>query len=81
MQSPFRETCMLEPLAVNAPEAARLVGVCRSTWMKMRAADQVPAPIRLGRCVRWRVADLEEWVRLGCPNREQFEAMRNGGAR
>jgi len=33
-----------------------------------------PAPVRLGRCVRWRQADLDEWIKnLGTekPNETQ----------
>jgi len=63
----------IAPLLVTAEEAARLCGVSRATWFKMRAADRVPAPVRLGGSVRWRTDDLRRWVDAGCPSRESFE--------
>ena len=39
----------------------------RKVWA-MLSAEQIPRPIRVGgRSVRWRQADIEEWVRNGCP--------------
>ncbi|MGD9690824.1 MAG: helix-turn-helix transcriptional regulator [Phycisphaerales bacterium] len=54
------------PLTVDAAGAAALVGVSRSFWMKMHAQGRTPDPIRLGRRVLWRVADIETWVARGC---------------
>ncbi|QNN24941.1 helix-turn-helix domain-containing protein [Planctomycetales bacterium ZRK34] len=63
----------IAPLLVTAEEAARLCGVSRATWFKMRAADRVPAPVHLGGSVRWRTDDLRRWVAAGCPSREAFD--------
>ncbi len=47
----------------------------RHVW-GLVATGRMPEPIRLGRCVRWRSADLGLWVRRGCPNQEAFEVER-----
>ena len=49
----------------------------RKVWA-MYSTGQMPAPVRMGRSVRWRESDLNEWVRLGCPAREEFETRRKG---
>jgi hypothetical protein len=36
---------------VSAAEAARICGISRTTWYKLRAAGRVPAPVRLARRV------------------------------
>lgn len=75
IQSPDR-------LAVTAKDAARLVGVSRATWFKYRAADLVPAPIRIGGCIRWLVdgpTGLRAWLDAGAPPRERWEAMQRRG--
>jgi predicted DNA-binding transcriptional regulator AlpA len=66
----------VEPLLVPAPEAGRLSGVSEATWYRLAAAKRVPAPIRLGGRVLWRVAELREWVEAGCPDRRTWEARR-----
>jgi hypothetical protein len=35
----------------------------------------IPAPIRLGGCVLWRRETLDEFLRLGAPPRQAFEAI------
>ena len=64
-----------ERLGLTAEQAAVLIGIGRAHFFKLRSADRIPAPLRLGRCVRWLRDDLVEWLRLGCPPRERFEAM------
>jgi excisionase family DNA binding protein len=74
----------VEPLLVPADEAARLVGLGRSTFFRLRARGKTPAPLKLGGRVLYRLADLREWVRFGCPDRKTFEARRaaaNGSGR
>ena len=35
---------------------------------RMTDAGKLPAPIRLGALVRWRRADIENWLAAGCPS-------------
>lgn len=62
------------PLLLDATAAAALCGLSRSTFLRCDATGRLgPSRIRLaGRLVRWRRADLEQWVRAGCPCRVQF---------
>lgn len=62
-------------LLVDGPTAAALCSISPATWARMVSAGKTPAPVRLsGGCVRYRRADLERWVAMGCPERKQFEA-------
>jgi predicted DNA-binding transcriptional regulator AlpA len=66
------------PLLVAARQAAALCGVSVATWHRMNAARRCPAPLRLAAaCVRWRAAELENWILAGCPSREMWEATEN----
>jgi excisionase family DNA binding protein len=40
---------------------------------RMSDAGRLPAPVRIGALVRWRRAEIEEWLAAGCPS------MRSGG--
>jgi predicted DNA-binding transcriptional regulator AlpA len=57
----------IPPFAVDADEAARLCGISRSKWYSMKAAGQVPFPIRHGRRVVWIVDELKAWMHAGAP--------------
>jgi predicted DNA-binding transcriptional regulator AlpA len=38
----------------------------RSLWRKL-SAGLVPRPIRIDGIVRWRLAEVEQWIADGCP--------------
>ncbi|MDB7859601.1 helix-turn-helix domain-containing protein [Intestinimonas butyriciproducens] len=52
----------LEPLAVSAPEAARLLGVSKPTLYELMGREDFPA-FKLGRRTLISVDGLREWVR------------------
>ena len=64
---------VLEPLLLDAKAAAGLCAVGRSHWLTMHAGGLVPVPVRLGRRVLWRRAELERWIEAGCPPRLRWE--------
>ncbi len=59
--------------------AARLK-LCQRQIVKLDASGKLPAPVRVGRSVRWRLDDIDRWVTLGCPSRSEFEARQAAGA-
>jgi excisionase family DNA binding protein len=77
-----RQAAVAERL-LNVREVAARFGVSgRQVW-KLVASGRLCAPVRLGRSVRWRESDIDEFIRLGCPSVETFEAAkaRQGGGR
>lgn len=63
----------LEPLAVDAQQAAGLLGLSRSMFYKMVEAGKIgPAGRRFGNCVRYSVAELRAWVAQGMPPRHEW---------
>jgi len=70
------ETVLQTALLVGAKDVAKLLGVSvRSVWNMHQTGALGPLPIRLGARTLWRTADIEAWVRLGCPNRERWTDM------
>lgn len=54
-------------LLINSKEAAKLLKVSPRTLWRMQTSGEMPAPIRLGRAVRWSAEVLKKWVEAGCP--------------
>lgn len=74
--SATRKRPAVEPEQVGAADAARLAGVSEATWWRLHAAAKVPKPNRLGGRTLWQLSGpngLREWIRRGCPARDQFE--------
>jgi len=61
---------------LRVPEAAQLAGVSQRTFWKLISTGRTPETVRIGRSVRLRASDIDAWIRLGCPSREQFEELR-----
>lgn len=53
----------LEPLLLSPSELARYLSVSVRTLWRMRDAGELPAPIKIGRLVRWRKEAVDHWFR------------------
>src|SRR6187549_218032 len=60
-----RQDVGLRPLLVDPKQAARLLGIGCTTLYELIGAGTL-RPMRIGRCVRFSVADLERFVANGC---------------
>lgn len=72
------DTTALEPMAVDAAGVAKLLNVSERHVWSLHASGRLPLPIRLGRAVRWRVSELEAWLRSGAVSRDAWQAMQAG---
>ena len=52
---------------LSAAEAAHMAGVAKRSWWRYVSSGKAPTPVRLGGAVRWRKAELAEWIAAGCP--------------
>ncbi len=51
---------------LNVREVAKLVKTSERTIWHYSKTGRMPVPVRLGRSVRWRQADIDEWINKGC---------------
>lgn len=69
------------PLAVDAKKLASLLGLSVRTIRTMDAAGKLPRPVKLnGSAVRWVLhgpRGIQEWLAVGAPDRNKFEAIVN----
>ena len=70
-----------EPVLLRGRDSAAVCGVSPRHWRRLHDAGRTPPPVKMGRLLLWRPADLRTWVDLGCPPRDAFRAMvGKGGA-
>lgn len=55
-------------MLVSAEKLAELLDISIRTLWRLRAAGKLPAPVRLGGSVRWRVEEIQKWIAEGCGN-------------
>ncbi len=48
-------------------QVAKMVAVSRRTISRLADAGKLPPPLRIGGSLRWRLADVREWIAAGCP--------------
>lgn len=55
------------PELLTTRKAAELLGIGERTLWRYANSGRAPAPIRVGSAVRYRRAELLEWIAAGCP--------------
>ncbi|MCE9556744.1 MAG: helix-turn-helix domain-containing protein [Planctomycetes bacterium] len=63
-------------LAISAAELAERLSCSERHIWTLHSSGRLPRPIAIGRCRRWRVADIETWLADGCPTRDTMEGGR-----
>lgn len=66
-------------LLLPAGDAARLLNISERHFYKLHSGGRLPRPVRLGRSVRWRAKELQEWLDAGAPSHARWENMRGNG--
>jgi prophage regulatory protein len=62
---------------LTVEDVASMLRVAKRTVWRLVSTGKIPQPIRYGRNVRWRSADIDLWLELGCPEqaRSQLEEI------
>jgi predicted DNA-binding transcriptional regulator AlpA len=66
------DTLPIEPILVNAEQAARLLGISRSAFYSKLSAGLIIPPVYIGESPRWSIEELTDWIRHGAPAAEQW---------
>lgn len=62
---------------LTAKALARCLSVSVRQTHRMNRAGLVPAPLRIGGCVRWREDEISRWLQCGAPVRAEWEKRRD----
>ena len=66
-----------QTLAVDAATLATSLGVSLRHLRRMEASGALgPRPLRFGRSVRYSVAEVQEWIRAGAPDRKTWQQIK-----
>lgn len=53
---------------LTVPDVAEICGIAPETVRRLTDRGAMPAPVRLGRAVRYRLDEIHEWIDAGCPD-------------
>ena len=70
------DTTNAEPLLLSAADLSRELGISARTIRRLDLEGKIPAPVRIGRAVRWRRDEIVEWLAAGAPDRAEWLAIR-----
>ena len=61
-------------LFLDVPQMAEFLGLPAKIVYRLSGTDRLPMPrcFRLGKCLRWSVLELADWVEAGCPRRRRW---------
>ena len=73
MNETNNQTCQL----LTAQAVGEMLSLSKRHIFRMKSAGLICDCITVGAgSIRWRQSDIEQWIVLGCPDREDFEAMK-----
>ena len=68
-------------LLIDAHRLAELLGLSVRTIRRLDSTAKLPAPVRVGGAVRWRLSEVQAWLNAGCPDRITWERGAQGRLR
>ena len=71
--TPQGDGCEYPTELLTAGDLARRLKVSLRQVRKLHSEALVPAPVMLGRSMRWRGLEVVKWIEAGCPSREAWE--------
>jgi excisionase family DNA binding protein len=66
------------PQMIGCGDVAGILGVSRRTVWRLVSSHEIPEPLRFGRSVRWRVADIERWIEERASRQSVNRELRRG---
>ena len=66
---------VVERAVLDAAEVGRVIGASRTSVYALHGREEMPAPIRVGRGLRWAKAEIEAWLLHGAPPRTAWERV------
>ncbi len=73
----LRTPCQKPADLMAVGELARRLGISVRQAHRMNKAGLIPAPLRIGACVRWHPAEIDRWLQCGAPCRAEWERQRD----
>ena len=64
-------------LTTTAGGVARMLNVSTRQVFRLSKIGKLPKPVRFGKCVRWRIEEIRDFVKAGCPCRDEWEQQRH----
>jgi len=63
-------------ILLDVKTVAKLLNVSDRTVYRLSDLTAIPAPIKIGTLVRWRLTEILEWVDNGCPSGRQSQTVK-----
>ena len=65
-----------DPKLLTVAALAGCLSVSVRQAHRMNRAGLIPAPLKIGGCIRWREDEISEWLKCGAPSRATWEKQR-----
>ncbi len=63
-------------MLLNYRQTAEFLGISVNHLIRLNNAEKIPAPIRMGKSIRFNQQELQNWINAGGPSRNQWQRMK-----
>jgi len=74
MEQPKKQATLL-----TAAELGKQLNLSRRQIFRLSSMGKIPTPLKIGGAIRWRAAEIANWLEAGAPDRQTWEALRQTG--
>jgi len=67
---------MLKHKLLNASTVGEMLSLSKRQIFRLKSCGKIPAPVKIGGSVRWIESEINQWIQVGAPDRETWEAIR-----
>ncbi|OHB54349.1 MAG: hypothetical protein A2173_10100 [Planctomycetes bacterium RBG_13_44_8b] len=60
---------------LTAQAVGKMLSLSKRQIFRLNSCGKIPAPVRISGAVRWKLSDIELFLRWNCPDRKTFESM------
>lgn len=61
---------------LSAKALAKMLSLSVRTVWRLRSAGKLPETVKVGGSIRFERGTIDKWIRMGCPDRHEFEQFR-----
>ena len=65
-------------MLLKVETVAQILNLSKRTIHRLNCTGKIPCPVKISGSIRWRKSDIENWIELGCPDRETFNLRKAG---
>jgi predicted DNA-binding transcriptional regulator AlpA len=68
---------MGENYLIDVKKLSKFLSIPQATIYEHNVMGKIPAPLKIGKKLLWRIDEIKEWLNAGAPGRQKWESIKD----